>query len=365
MKKALIIYRGPLQRSRLRLIILAYKNVFEIVDFIWLLPNKKYHNENHKPFDEFISFYNLNSVKIIPGNLSKIFSCRKFLLNYHLSYNPDTIGLIGTSARFFIPKNLLSKIIWYINGIPEEKLIHSNSLKNKLRINVFWNILIILGSPKLIITVSENMGNYLKQYFPKSNFKTIPSTVPNYECDLDYSNKRYLAYSGSGAPWQWISKLECIWYLLHKINPTLEFKVISRDSRVKILGNRISNDKIKFISAKDSQEVFDNLKDCKAGFLIRQDHLINRVSSPIKFGEYLGAGCSVVTSQIEWSISDFVIDNNCGLLISTSEEDEKNAIRINDYLMKLSPKDYENAKSLSKQFDLDYNVDLLTQILFD
>ncbi|WP_026947196.1 glycosyltransferase family protein [Algoriphagus marincola] len=363
MKRGLILYRGPLQRSRLRLIILAYQRVCDEIDFIWLLPNEKYHNKDHKPFEVFIKDFGISQVYIIEAKIFSIFQCRSFVSKIITERKSEFIALVGTSSIFFTPKNSIKKSLWFINGIPEEKLLHSNSFWTKLRIKIFWKSFSLRDYPNRIVTVSDSMGEYLSQIFEASNFFSISSTVPIFEESIELSKKEYLVYSGSGAPWQWLSKLEKIWFHLYSIDPTLRFKVISRDKRVDVLTQKIPKSNFIKVSAKDSKEVFEHLKDCKLGFLIRQNHLVNRVSSPIKFGEYLGASCLVVASNLDWTITKVINEFYCGLLINQDLDELIIAQSVYKYLRNIKEEDYLNSKNAAVQFSLESSVERLSSIL--
>jgi hypothetical protein len=61
-------------------------------------------------------------------------------------------------------------------------------------------------------------------------------------------------------------------------------------------------------------QVADYLVAADAGFLLRDASSVNRVSVPVKIGEYLAAGVPVVVSSIEQWVDD-VFDRNAAALV--------------------------------------------------
>ena len=55
------------------------------------------------------------------------------------------------------------------------------------------------------------------------------------------------------------------------------------------------------------------------GFLLRQNHPLNNVASPVKFGEYLASGLAVVTSPDLGDVSRIVEDHKLGILIDPDD----------------------------------------------
>lgn len=62
-------------------------------------------------------------------------------------------------------------------------------------------------------------------------------------------------------------------------------------------------------------EVPGYLAAADVGFLLRQEHPLNRVASPVKFGEYLSSGLAIVTSPGIGDISRIVEEHDLGVLV--------------------------------------------------
>jgi glycosyltransferase involved in cell wall biosynthesis len=62
-------------------------------------------------------------------------------------------------------------------------------------------------------------------------------------------------------------------------------------------------------------EVHDHLVAGDVGLLLREDHVLNRVSSPTKFAEYLAAGVPVISTPYVGDVSGAVIQENVGTIV--------------------------------------------------
>lgn len=344
MKNCLIIYRGPLQRSRLSLILTAYSTVYHQVDFIWLVPHPKYYQENG--FKEFISQFRLNQIGLIDGRAKNYFNSFKEIKQRLKNLNYSRLALVGTTSIFFLSRKNRVKSDYFINGIPEERFFHQSNWKNKLQVNLIWNSISFFSVDR-VFSVSEYMSNYLKTKIKAKSYHSIPSGIyHNQDRDkLIVGNK--MVYSGSGAPWQWLSQLSSLWQEIHRQDPTIEFLVVSRDPRTKILNSGLNSDSIQFVQGANGDEVFNCLQEGKLGFLLRKNHLVNKVSFPIKFGEYLAAGLRVVVSDFEWECADFIKKNGGGILVS-NHAIETEAKRIIEYFRSLTFDDKIESHELSK-----------------
>lgn len=359
MKKCLIIYRGPLQRSRLSLIITSYLEVFENVDFVWLVPHPKYLQNGlaAKFFDQF----NLKAVFQIDGRLNQFFSSRKFLQSKFDDEEIDRLSLVGTTSLFFLPRKTRLLIDLFVNGIPEERFFHEKGLKNRIQVNLMWKLVSFYKVDRLI-SVSKYMSIYLKKRIWANSYLSIPSGIYHSQKTTKLVEGSKMVYSGSGAPWQWMGQLSLLWQEIHRQDPTIEFLVVSRDPRTRILCEGIDESAIKFVKGSNVEEVHDFLQKGKIGFLIREEHLVNQVSFPIKFGEYLAAGLHVIVSDFDWECADFIRKKGGGLLVSNLIL-KNEATRIIRYFYSLSLESKKEAQKLSMDLSKENSLTNLIEIL--
>jgi hypothetical protein len=124
-----------------------------------------------------------------------------------------------------------------------------------------------------------------------------------------------LAYAGSTANWQSFSTMDK--FISKWLSHGEQYKMLFlsyEDSVTKKLKEKYP-DQV-HVQWFKPEEVLSVLKSCDYGLLVREKSTTNAVSSPTKFAEYLFAGLSVIISDEIGDHSQFVIDQNCGVLES-------------------------------------------------
>lgn len=295
------------------------------------------------------------SLDLIDDSIKKFFSTKIQVRQLLINYDPDQIVAIGFSSLSYLPSSLKKPIIWCVNGIPEEDVL-TNSWYGPL-VQLKWFIT-RQKRADLIICVSERMKAYLKSNFKKSRIIVAPCCV---DTSLYFKHRKpvdrrvFFSYLGSGAPWQNIKRISSIWKAIHEADKNITFRVISGDNRCKILAEGIDPDHIEFRHSGIFEEVAAWQSECTVGFLIRNDHIVNSVSFPMKLGEYLAAGSWVVASNLDWDISHFIKENKCGILIDNGKSDTENAKEILDFHKtvireKMDHLTYEAASALDRTY---------------
>lgn len=150
-------------------------------------------------------------------------------------------------------------------------------------------------------------------------------------CSLAYSHNRELVkrdsnksirllFSGGGSPWQsQENKLQWIVSLL-KERPEIEFVFLTKhDAFIDgLLTDYPDRVQCKWLAPED---VYEELCNADYGILLREDNLTNRVSSPVKFAEYLNAGLNVIISSCVKDAAEFVKAHNCGIVMDNPHLD--------------------------------------------
>ena len=126
-------------------------------------------------------------------------------------------------------------------------------------------------------------------------------------------------YLGSLAFYQ---KIDDILHVFSKIKshfPRSKILILTAENNfpaIKTLAKKhgIDDDLILFSVSHDDVSAY--LSACDVGFLLRDDLLLNNVSSPTKFGEYLACGVPVISSSCICDIKDIIAKYNVGMLFS-------------------------------------------------
>ena len=128
-----------------------------------------------------------------------------------------------------------------------------------------------------------------------------------------------LVYAGSVAGWQSFSNLkECLQTALRRDLGVKMLFLSKPDEEIETLTKEFGDRIIRVW--KSANEVGKYLQLADWGLLIRDQSVTNRVSSPVKFAEYLSAGLKVAISPGIGDYSEFVSEYNCGSIVDTSSE---------------------------------------------
>ncbi|MGB2963466.1 MAG: glycosyltransferase family 4 protein [Anaerolineales bacterium] len=205
---------------------------------------------------------------------------------------------------------------------------------------------LLIKSADRISVVSNNLKEYVLSIKPESSIQVLPSAVnpkkvyysPKYRAEI---RTRYaikpedivFTYIGSISKWQ---QFDFVVRLFRDISASLasaKFLVITPD-RKKILdkfenlhqqsGSIIVLDKV------PHEEIYQYLSAADIGFLIREQHLLNFVSSPLKFAEYLICGVPVITTPWVGDYSEHVEKYSLGVVIQP--DDPRNVDRISQLI---------------------------------
>lgn len=175
-----------------------------------------------------------------------------------------------------------------------------------------------------VFCVSRNMINHLveKHGVTREKLRILPCCVPKASVGgdpqrrrqarhaLGWEGKFVLVYSGGTAAYQCIPETCELFSCLARRWPEAVLLVLSwgdLDIFRRCLERNGIDESRYHLRRLDQKEVSDYLMAGDAGFLLRQDQLLNRVSSPTKFAEYLAAGLPVITTRYA---GDFAADIN-------------------------------------------------------
>jgi hypothetical protein len=255
-----------------------------------------------------------------------------FRLRRILSDCDGPLMAVGFTSLYYAAASWRDSYIWCVNGIPEEDVLSGGSLKSRLYSKMLWRSARLAKKPRLIVSVSEPMSSLMRRNWPRTRLASAPNCVRNevFSSDHEYE-RRFMTYLGTGAAWQGLGKLSKVWGEMYRLDPSTRYRVISRDDRCRILASQLPAESIEFVAVENADEVARLLWEAEAGFLLRADNLVNRVSYPTKLGEYVAAGAYVVTSDIEWDPGALVRQTGCGILVTPDASAEQIAAEVVDF----------------------------------
>lgn len=136
--------------------------------------------------------------------------------------------------------------------------------------------------------------------------------------NLGLENKLVLVYSGGTDRYQCVSEMCALFANLANQRDDVFWLILSWGDHGIFRRNLIQQglDPQQFsLKSVRQNEVHDHLLAADVGLLLREDHVLNRVSSPTKFAEYLAAGVPVITTPYVGDVSGAVVQENIGSIV--------------------------------------------------
>lgn len=182
---------------------------------------------------------------------------------------------------------------------------------------------------------------------------------------IDLSDRIVIGYSGGLQAWQNFDKMIEIVIELRKRLPQVFFLIYTNNSvdgyieELSLIGEE--NYLVKPLM---SSEVPGYLKLFDAGFLLRDDKILNKVSSPTKICEYLAAGVPVICTQYSGDYERSILDRKNGFVLRNSSITQQEFIELLDWLVMVKKNRKQIAleceqaaakRTFSEEFDNYYN----------
>lgn len=249
-------------------------------------------------------------------------------------------------------------INWYQGIRPEESYIRNKSLIKKNILEYVEKK--ILKKSLLNIFVSEGMKlHYERKYNLKiSNYFIMPCfnaklNGESFNVSNKYKNLNF-TYVGGLSKWQCIEETLRLYKSIEVKynNASLKFLTNETERANQLIKKyKIENVEIKYVK---NDELFNELKDVKYGFILREDNPINFVATPTKISTYLSNGIIPITTTKIHDTNIIFKDTDYKVFININDNLEKNLQEI----MKKNSILTDNEKILTdytKIFDVYYN----------
>lgn len=325
-----VVYRGVLQRSRLRLLLTALGGEKEPNRFIWVSTKPTDEEQVRRLTDVLGSLPVAYDWEITDGSLPSFFAARRRTTR-GVGDAPGRIGVIGASALPYLPVSR-RPVILCINGIPEERLLQRPGRLSRMRTAAAWALYGAAMRPRRgsgAITVSTRMSALVRERLriaqtveaptaAGEEYFQVPLTPPG-ERDYDF------CYQGSGAVWQNLPHLNRVWRAIVALRPESRFLVLSYDKRCRVLAEGLPGDNVEFIEAFQPGDVARHLARCRIGFVLRSPDIVNQVSFPTKIGESLACGVSLVLTDLGWDPGDFLAGTPVARIVDADSPPEATA----------------------------------------
>lgn len=193
-------------------------------------------------------------------------------------------------------------IINWFQGLPSEEdfLITRNKFRYQA-INLLDNI--TFRCTKYGFYVSQEQIDYFKEKFkftPQNTFIMPCFNETIKESAFSTPNKyvkNTFCYVGTTGAWQRFNDIVALYAKLEQHDPNCFFKILTPDTEDAKRLIELHNVKNYSIKCVPGDQVSKEIADCKFGFIIRNNSIINQVATPTKFCNYLSNGLIPIISD--------------------------------------------------------------------
>lgn len=341
------VYRGQLtvEQSRLEFLLAAVCRAFTEVDTVMLSPGMGATAEEFEAFAR--AHPNVRRCTFLQAGRWRRGRAGRALRRV-VAPDADRIVGVGFSVARYLPRR--SCRVWCVNGIPEERLLHQQGLLDRAAVRVAWrnarrcrpNLTVVVSDPMATLMSRDSGGAMLvvPNTVDRSVFRADPAVPPT-----------HLTYQGGGSPWQGLDLLAEVWRELHRLEPALRFRVVTRDPRAHVLASHLPREVVDVQAATDPAVLGGLLREARLGFLMREPNLVNEVAWPMKLGEYLSAGAPVVVTRCGWDAERLVARHGAGLVADWEASPHRTARQILHYLDELGTDRPSGVEAAAEELD--------------
>lgn len=254
-----------------------------------------------------------------------------------IEYKDLVVTILPSDAtKAILLKN--SKVIHWFQGIgPEEYcLLHAED-KNQIRVNVIERLLesqerFILKHAFKRIFVSEAMAkHYQNKYgYVFNDYIAIPcyNTTLNISSDVSRYMELSFIYAGSSHAWQRLDKMLRIFKAVQQLDSSAYLTIMTKDKQgVSAMASELGLDNV-LIDYTTQNKLDSIMARHKYAFLIRDDIIVNRVSTPTKMANYISSGLMPIYSDVIEAFQKNIDLGDFGIPISDNMDFEDIAQKI-------------------------------------
>jgi hypothetical protein len=285
-------------------------------------------------------------------------------------------GYVPAIILHYLRKIIPLKFIFDMRGVFVDELKLSRQFSEKdIRIKL-WRHLerCALNSCDFAVVVSRSFKEYVKKMDPLKRTFVIKNAIIKKEIvednfikirqeqreKLGLTDKIVWIYSGSIYKWQLVPKMVEYFSVLTSKYNNLYFLIICNEKTDKVeemfVKSNIPSSNYMVISVLP-HEVRKYMIAGDVGLLLREKSIINEVSDPLKFVEYLYTGLLVIISKGIGDTEELVKKNNFGVVLESIVKDEfiKKYKLLNKMLKNKNPTEIINSISGIYDFNTSLN----------
>ena len=211
--------------------------------------------------------------------------------------------------------------IWQQGDGPAESYMRHH---NRLRCFVLKKILrYAFKTVSGTIFVSDSMRDYyIQNYRYNKPSAVVPclSEFSGVEVSVDKIPNSFV-YIGGLSVWQCFDEILLLYKRIRKPNSVFHIITLDKETAISKVKSIIGSlDGIEIYSITDRKKIPEILNKFQFGFLVRKDDVVNLVSSPIKFLEYLSCGINVIMTEAVPAYAEIVKKYKIGTVVRLEDD---------------------------------------------
>ncbi len=275
-----------------------------------------------------------------------------------MRFLPENDGIVIVHPGDYVKAKICgykTVLLWVQGLIPEESYMRNHSVLRRAVLTA--KEMPGIKYSDMILMVSARMKKHFEKKYGK-DFADSVFLMPCFNAELDKSSfktegkytRNVFTYTGGITAWQCFEQTVKLYSCAEKLLPDCLFKVYTpnkKEAEELLKKYNVKNYVIDFVSV---QQLKEELKAVKYGFVLREENEVNYVATPTKLSTYLSSGVIPIFSSC---IEDFkeAAKNMKYVIPLNSFESEELMEKITDINTDDIKKEYENL------FDTYYNRD--------
>jgi len=234
----------------------------------------------------------------------------------------------------FLPILFLRKnqfFLWVQGELPEESYLRHKSILRKKILN-FLEAFVLKRVQKIVFVSNSMLTHYQNKIGKRFQNSIVIPCISEFFYENSLSRKKKIVYLGGISIWQKIDWILIHFEKIYNIDPEYHLDIITPNINEgkQLVESNIQNVKIKehisVFSIKDRSKLPQILAEYRFGYLLRDYNLVNYISSPIKFAEYLSCGVNVIITDAIPHYAELISKYKCGLVLKTVNFDETSLV---------------------------------------
>lgn len=228
-------------------------------------------------------------------------------------------------------KGFKNLVFWFQGVTPEEVYLMFGSRLKLFAFTILEKMTLNVTRFSLMVSVYQ-VEHYKKKYgngwAKNRNVIVMPCfNTSRVDKEAVFKNNKYknnvFCYSGGMAKWQCFDRIAKIYSEVEKRKPESFLKVLTFQTEEAIEIIKGLGIKHYSVYSVPPEKVSEELSECKFGFILREDNVINNVATPTKFGNYIENGLIPIYTDATRSFADAAKDLKHVLCVTYDNAVEK------------------------------------------